>query len=319
MNIKKRVGVIGAGHVGSMVAFILATEGFCEEVVVKDPNVGPARGIALDIGQAAIASRSQVIVRAAEKPEDMRDCSVIVVCAGSPRKPGMSRNDLLLGNARVIRNVLDEIKDYIQESVIIMVSNPLDAMVYTAIKESGLSRSRVVGMAGVLDSGRMASFIFEKLGYGSDQIIASVMGGHGDDMVPLPRYSSVAGVPIAELLSPEEIEVIIERTRHAGAEIVSHLQRGSAYFAPARATAVMVDAILRDSKQIFPCAVLLEGEYGYTGVVGGVPVKLGSQGVDQIIELSLLKEERELFARSVDSVQVLINTLHAEKFFLSPQ
>lgn len=317
MNKNKRVGIIGAGHVGSTVAFILATQGICQEIIIKDLNLDTARGIALDMGHAASATKTHTIVRVANEPSDLRGCDVVVFCAGSPRQPGMSRDDLLLANAKVIRTVLSEVKPYIQESVLVMVSNPLDAMVYTAIKESGLSPLQVLGMAGILDSARMASFIFEKLGYGSDQIVASVMGGHGDDMVPLPRYSNVAGVPITELLEPQEIEEIIHRTRNAGAEIVGYLKKGSAYFAPAKSTAIMVEAILKNSHQVFPCSVLLQGEYGYSDVVGGVPVKLGSRGICEIIELELLHEERERFDQSIQSVKSLIDALYQHAFFVS--
>lgn len=314
-NQNRRVGIIGTGNVGSSVAFILATQGIAEEIILLDLNPSRAQGIALDLCQTAAATKRRTTVRAAQKPSDMAGCDVIVFSAGSARLPGMSRDDLLLANAKVTRSVLAELKPYIQESVLIMVSNPLDAMVYTAIKESGLPPKRVLGMAGVLDSARFASFIFEKLGYGSGQITASVMGGHGDDMVPLPRYSSVAGVPITELLSPKELEEIIKRTQNAGAEIVGYLQKGSAYFAPAQSTAIMVEAILTHSRQIFPCSVLLQGEYGYHDVVGGVPVRLGKGGVEEIIELDLIASEKELFERSIDSVRSLIEALYNQAFF----
>jgi malate dehydrogenase len=196
-----------------------------------------------------------------------------------------------------------------------MVSNPLDAMTYVALKESGFDRSRVIGMAGILDSSRMASFIQEKLGYGGGQIRASVMGGHGDDMVPLPRYSTVAGVPLTDVLTDSEIEEIVQRTRHGGAEIVGYLKTGSAYYAPAKSAAIMVEAILKDTKQIHPCAVYLDGEYGYSNVVSGVPVMLGANGAEKIIEVTLDDKEKEMFAKSCASVQTLINTLNQNNFF----
>jgi len=184
-----------------------------------------------------------------------------------------------------------------------------------ALKESGFDKSKVIGMAGMLDSGRMASFVYEKLGYGSGQIRATVMGGHGDDMVPLKRYSTVAGVPLTDLLSGEEIDAIVERTKHGGAEIVKHLQNGSAYYAPAKATAMMCEAILKDAKQIYPCATYLDGEYGYSDIVSGVPIVLGANGVEKVVEVTLDEEEKKMFDRSIGSVQKLVDTLNANKFF----
>jgi len=274
-----------------------------------------AKGKALDMSQAAAAVRSHTVVSVAESMEELTDCDVVVVTAGSPRLPGMSRDDLLMTNANITKEVVSGIAKYSPNAIIIMVSNPLDAMTYVALKESGFDRSRVLGMAGILDSSRMASFIQEKLGYGGGQIRASVMGGHGDDMVPLPRYSTVAGVPLSDLLTDAEIDEIVDRTRHGGAEIVGYLKTGSAYYAPAKSTAIMVEAILKDTKQIHPCAVYLEGEYGYDDVVSGVPVMIGASGAEKIIEVTLNEKEKEMFARSCSSVQTLIDSLNAHKFF----
>jgi len=196
-----------------------------------------------------------------------------------------------------------------------MVSNPLDVMTYVALKVSGFPRERVIGMAGILDSARMAHFIYEKIGYGAGQIRASVMGGHGDSMVPLPKFSTVAGVPLSDILKPEEIEEVVERTKNGGAEIVGYLKNGSAYYAPAKSTAIMVEAILKDTKQIHPCAVYLDGEYGYSDVVSGVPLALGAGGVEKIFEVSLDNKQEKLFAHSVDSVQKMIDVLKKNKFF----
>jgi malate dehydrogenase len=218
-------------------------------------------------------------------------------------------------NANITKEVISGIAKYSPKAIIIMVSNPLDAMTYVALKESGFDRSRVIGMAGILDSSRMASFIQEKLGYGGGQIRASVMGGHGDDMVPLPRYSTVAGVPLSDVLSEDEIAEVVNRTRHGGAEIVAHLKTGSAYYAPAKSTSIMVDAILNDTKQIHPCAVYLDGEYGYSNVVSGVPVMLGAKGAEKIIEVTLNEKEQEMFKNSCASVQELIDALNKNKFF----
>lgn len=311
----RRVGVVGAGNVGSTTAFILAMNGYCHEIVLRDNKPGVAKGKALDMCQAAAAGRSHAVVSVAEKPEELRDCDVIVVTAGSPRKPGMSRDDLLMINAEIIRDVCYDIKNYSPDAIVIVVTNPLDAMTYVALKATEFPKNRVIGMAGVLDSARMASFIQEKLGYGGGQIRASVMGGHGDDMVPLPRYSTVAGVPLTDLMEEREIDEIVERTKNAGAEIVAHLQSGSAYYAPAKSVAIMVEAILRDTKQIHPCAVALEGEYGYSNMVNGVPIRLGAGGCEKIIEVSLNMCEKKLFKKSVDSVQSLLDTLNTKNFF----
>ena len=315
MNKGKRVGIVGAGNVGSTVAYSLAMLGSCHEIILRDNKIDIAKGKALDMSQAASAIRSHSVVSVAESREQLVDCDVVVVTAGSPRLPGMSRDDLLMTNANITKDVIKGIAQYSPNAIVIMVSNPLDAMTYVALKESGFDRSRVIGMAGILDSARMASFIQEKLGYGGGQIRASVMGGHGDDMVPLPRYSTVAGVPLSDLLSDEEIEEVVHRTRHGGAEIVSHLKTGSAYYAPGKSTAIMVEAILKDTKQIHPCAVCLEGEYGYSDVVSGVPVMLGANGAEKIIEVTLNEREKEMFANSCTSVQTLIDTLNANNFF----
>lgn len=315
MNQGKRVGIVGAGNVGATVAYSLAMLGSCHEIILRDNKIEVAKGKALDMSQAAAAVRSHTVVSVAESMEQLTDCDVVVVTAGSPRLPGMSRDDLLMINAKITRDVIRGIAKYSPNAIVIMVSNPLDAMTYVALKESGFDRSRVLGMAGILDSSRMAAFIQEKLGYGGGQIRASVMGGHGDDMVPLPRYSTVAGVPLSDLLTDAEIDEIVDRTRHGGAEIVGYLKTGSAYYAPAKSTALMVEAILKDTKQIHACAVYLEGEYGYDDVVSGVPVMIGANGAEKIIEVTLNDKEKEMFARSCNSVQSLIDTLNEQKFF----
>lgn len=311
----KRVGIVGAGNVGSTIAYSLAMNGSCHEIILRDNKIEIARGKALDMSQAAAAVRSHSVVIVAESMADMTDCDVVVITAGSPRLPGMSRDDLLMINANITREVIVGVAKYSPNAIVIMVSNPLDAMTYVALKESGFDRNRVIGMAGILDSARMAAFIQEKLGYGGGQIRASVMGGHGDDMVPLPRYSTVAGVPLSDLLTAEEIEEVVQRTRKGGAEIVALLQTGSAYYAPAKSTVIMVEAILKDTKQIHPCAVYLEGEYGYHDVVSGVPVMLGANGAEKIIEITLDDSEKEMFDKSCASVQTLIDTLNSNNFF----
>ncbi len=315
MNQGKRVGIVGAGNVGATVAYSLAMLGSCHEIILRDNKIDVAKGKALDMSQAAAAVRSHTVVSVAEEMSDLTNCDVVVVTAGSPRLPGMSRDDLLMINANITKDVIAGVAKYSPDAIIIMVSNPLDAMTYVALRESGFERSRVIGMAGILDSARMASFIQEKLGYGGGQIRASVMGGHGDDMVPLARYSTVAGVPLSDVLTPAEINDIVVRTRNGGAEIVGHLKTGSAYYAPAKATAIMVEAILKDTKQIHPCAVFLEGEYGHSNVVSGVPVMLGANGAEKIIQMSLDESEKKMFEGSCNSVRTLIETLNKNNFF----
>ncbi|MEO1958598.1 MAG: malate dehydrogenase [Nautiliaceae bacterium] len=309
-----KVSIIGAGNVGSIVAYSLAMQGLAHEIILVDRDKDRAKGKALDMSHAASAVRSHSIVRAAESYEDVRDSKVVVITAGFPRKPGMTREDLLLKNAEIMRDVVNQVKEVAPDSILVVVSNPLDAMTYTALKVSGFPRERVVGMAGILDSARMAYFIYEKLGYGAGQIRASVIGGHGDFMVPLPRYSTVAGVPLSDLLTQKEIEEVVERTKHAGAEIVGYLKTGSAYFAPGKSTAIMVEAILKNSKQIFPCAVLLKGEYGVNDVVNGVPVMLGKDGAEKVIEVTLNPCEREQFRKSTQAVKEMIDILDREFF-----
>ena len=311
----KKVSIIGAGNVGATVAYSLAMRGICHEIVLRDRDIDVARGKALDMSQAANAARMHTIVSVAEDASDMADSDVVVITAGSPRKPGMSRDDLLMINAEITKQVVTDVKNHAPNAVIIMVSNPLDVMTYVALKASGFPKERVVGMAGILDSARMAHFIYEKLGYGAGQIRASVMGGHGDDMVPLPKFSTVAGVPLSDVLDEEEILEVVERTKHGGAEIVGYLKTGSAYYAPAKATAIMVEAILKDTRQIHPCAVYLDGHYGYYDVVSGVPVALGANGVEKLFEMTLSEGQKRRFAKSVVSVMSMIQVLKDKKFF----
>ena len=294
-------------------AFTLATKNICSKLLLKDVRENFVQAMALDISQATNAAKSKTIVQACLNDKDFKDCDVIIITAGIARKPGMSRNDLLLTNAKIMTSVIDNIIPYNQNSIIIIVSNPLDVMVYTALKASNWSRNKIIGMAGILDSARMAHFIFEKLGYGQGQIDASVMGGHGDDMVPLADFSTVAGVNLSELLSKNDIEDIINKTKNGGAQIVKLLETGSAYYAPAYSTILMIEAILEDKKEIYPCAVMLEGEYGYKNIVSGVPIMIGANGVEKIIELNLKDEQKNQFAKSIASVQELINILKEEK------
>ncbi|MDQ1340638.1 MAG: malate dehydrogenase [Campylobacterota bacterium] len=311
----KKVSIIGAGNVGSTVAYSLAMQGTAHEIVLIDNKDDIARGKALDMSQAAAVVRSHTVVKVAKDESDIAGSDIVVVTAGSARKPGMSRDDLLMINATVMKSVMEYVKKYAPDSIIIVVTNPLDVMTYVALKESGFEPSKVLGMAGILDGARMASFIYQKLGYGAGQIRATVMGGHGDTMVPLESYSTVAGVPLTDIMSKEDIAEIIEKTKHGGAEIVKYLQTGSAYYAPAKATALMCEAILKDAKQIYPCSAYLDGQYGYTNVYSGVPIVLGANGVEEILEVTLSNKEAEMFANSVHSVENMIKTLEQNNFF----
>lgn len=310
-----KVTVIGTGNFGSTVAFILAMRGSCHEVVLHGRNINVAKGKALDMSQAANAAREHTIVRAAEGPKDIADSQIVVITAGAPRTPGMSRNDLLAKNAEIVKKYALEIKEYAPNAVVVVVSNPLDVMTYVVHKYTGFPRERILGMAGILDAARMAHFIYEKLGYGAGQIRATVMGGHGDTMVPLPKFTTIAGVPIEDLFDSEEIEEIVKKTKNGGAQIVDLLGDGSAYYAPAKSTAVMVDAILKDTKQIHSCAVMLKGEYGYSDIVSGVPAMIGAGGAEEIIEMTLKTLQKTRFKNSVASVQDMVDTLQENGFF----
>ena len=311
----KKVTVIGTGNFGSTVAFIMAMNGTCHNVVLRGRNYDVAKGKALDMSQAANAARQHTIVKAAKGPEDMVDSDVVVITAGAPRTPGMSRDDLLLMNADIVKNYAKEIKEYAPNAIVVVVSNPLDVMTYVALKYTGFPRERVLGMAGILDAARMAHFIYEKLGYGAGQIRATVMGGHGDTMVPLPRFTTVAGVPIDDLLDSEEIGEIVKKTRNGGAEIVNLLGNGSAYYAPAKSTTIMIDAILKDTNQIHSCAIMLKNDYGYSDIVSGVPVMIGAGGAEQVIEMTLKNLQVRKFRASVEAVQEMVDKLYELKFF----
>ncbi len=310
----KKVSIIGAGNVGATICYWLAMRKSCREIVMIDLIEGVARGKALDIAQATSPEGSHTQIKASSDYQALAQSDIVVITAGTPRKPGMSRDDLLLVNANITKGIIEQVVQHAPDAIIITVSNPLDAITYVALKIGKYPRNRVIGMAGILDSSRMETFISEKLGFGYGQVTASVMGGHGDDMVPLPRYSSVNGVALNDLLSVEEMNEIIEKTRHGGAQIVSCMGT-SAYYAPANATVKMIEAILSDSHAIFPCATLLEGEYGYKDTVNGVPVVLGKNGIERIVELPLNEQEKQQFDKSIASVNTLLQTLKTHHFF----
>jgi malate dehydrogenase len=271
---------------------------------------GLPQGKALDLAEAAPLLGHDLQVVGTNNYADTAGSVVVVVTSGIARQPGMSRDDLLLKkNEEVVASCIGSVMKYSKNPYIIVVTNPLDAMCHVALKASGFPRWRVIGMAGVLDTARFRTFISMELGFAPSNTTAFVLGGHGDTMVPLPRYSTVGGVPITELMTPEQIERIIERTRNGGAEIVSLLKTGSAYYAPAAAVWEMIDAIVNDRHKILPCAAMLRGEYGVDGLFVGVPVRLGRVGVDQIVEIDLLPDERAAFARSAGAVRELVETL----------
>ena len=283
------------------------------DVVLTDILEGVPAGKALDMAESAPILGTDVhaagISTAGGDYKETADSDIIVITAGFPRKPGMSRDDLLKANHDVIKGVVEAVVKLSPNSILIIVTNPLDAMAHAALKLSKFPKNRVIGMAGVLDSARMSSFVAAELGVSVENVHSFVLGGHGDDMVPLPRYSTVAGIPLPALLSKEKIEAIVTRTRKGGAEIVNLLKTGSAYYAPSAAVFEMVEAILKDKKKILPCAAYLEGEYGLSGLFVGVPVKLGAKGIEQIIEIKLEPEEKAALDKSSASVRELVTVL----------
>src|ERR1700687_4295718 len=305
---RKKVTVVGGGFVGSTTAQRIVDMELAD-VVLTDILDGPPAGKGLDMLESTPITGSDArvtgISTASGDYKETANSDVVVITAGFPRKPGMSRDDLLKANYEVIKAVVEQIAKYSPNAILIMVTNPLDAMVQVAYKVSGFSKNRVMGMAGVLDSARMSTFVASELGVSVENVHSFVLGGHGDDMVPLPRYSTVAGI----LLPAKRIAAIVDRTRKGGAEIVNLMKTGSAYYAPSAAVVELVEAILKDKKKILPCAAYLEGEYGVKGLYVGVPVKLGARGVEQIIEIKLSAEERAALEKSVASVRELVTIL----------
>jgi malate dehydrogenase len=287
---RKKVTIVGAGNVGATAAHWIASKELAD-VVLLDVVEGVPQGKGLDLLEAMPIEKRDCQITGTNDYADTANSDIVVITAGIPRKPGMSRDDLLQTNFKIMSDVVSKITAHSPDCILIIVSNPLDAMAQTAFRQSKFNRERVIGMAGVLDSARFRTFIAEELKVSVENVTAFVLGGHGDTMVPLPRYSTVAGIPITELIEPSRLEAIVQRTRDGGAEIVKHLKTGSAYYAPSAAAVEMVEAILKDKKKILPCAVYLEGEYGINGYYVGVPCKLGSRGLEQIIEIKLTPEE----------------------------
>jgi len=306
---RKKATVIGAGNVGATAAMRLAEKELAD-VALIDVLEGVPAGKALDLTEAApILKHDARIVGVSGDYDAARDSDIVIITAGIPRKPGMSRDDLLSTNMGIMASVTKEVAAVAPNAVLIIVSNPLDAMCHVAYDVSGFPKNRVIGMAGVLDSARFRSFIAMELNVSVENTHAFVLGGHGDTMVPLPRYSTVAGIPITELLSRERIDAMVERTRNGGAEIVGLLKTGSAYYAPSSAAVEMAEAILKDKKKILPCAACLNGEYGIHDLFIGVPVKLGEKGVEEIIEITLTDAEKEALDRSADAVRKLVEDI----------
>ena len=304
-----KITVVGAGHVGATCAQRLAERELAREVVLIDIVEGIPQGKGLDQWESAPIEGFDSHVIGANDYEAAADSDLFIVTAGIARKPGMSRDDLLKTNAGIVESVSSEIARVAPDSIIIMVSNPLDVMAYVAMQTSGFPRERVIGMAGILDTARYRSFISLELGVSVEDIQALVLGGHGDTMVPLVSYTTISGIPLTQFLRNERIEALLERTRKGGAEIVGHLKTGSAYYAPSAAAAQMAEAIVKDKRRILPCAAYLEGEYGHDGIFLGVPCQLGEGGLQRIIEVELTESEAEALANSAGAVKETIGAL----------
>lgn len=304
---RKKITVVGAGNVGATVAELVALKEL-GDVVLVDIIDGLPQGKSLDMNEMAPVEGYDARLTGTTSYEETANSDIVVITSGRPRQPGMSRDDLVEINKKIVKDVTEQVVKYSPNAILIIVSNPLDAMCTVAYRVSGFPRNRIIGMAGILDSARMRFFLAEALDVSVENITAFVLGGHGDTMVPLPRYSTCAGIPIPDLLPQDKIEAIVNRTRNGGAEVVKLLNT-SAWYAPASSVVEMCEAILKDKKKIVPCAALLEGEYGINGLFIGVPVKLGSNGVEQIIEINLHAEERAALQKSAAAVQELIDIL----------
>jgi malate dehydrogenase len=299
-----KITVIGAGNVGATAAQRIAEKELANEVVLVDIVEGVPQGKGLDMYESAPIEGFDTMVTGTNSYDATAGSDIVVITAGIPRKPGMSRDDLLNTNAGIIKSVTEQVAAKSPNTILIVVSNPLDVMVHVAQKISGFPRNRVIGMAGVLDTARFRSFIAMELKVSVEDITSLILGGHGDSMVPLPRYTSVAGIPLTELMSQEKIDAIVKRAQNGGIEIVNFLKTGSAFYAPSSAAVQMVESIVKDKKRILPCAVMLNGEYGIKDTVVGVPVKLGRTGMEQILEIKLTPEENDALKKSADEVKL---------------
>ena len=299
----KKITIVGVGRVGESTAQILAQDELCQELVLLGRRDGVPQGVALDIHESSPLFRFDVKVTGATDPAAMSDSDLVIITAGLPRKPGMSRSDVLDANLQVLTSVVDDVLRYAPDSSLLIVSNPVDVLTYYAWKQTGWDRSRVFGLSGVLDSARMAGFIALETNFSTKDITAMVLGGHGDSMVPLPDYTCIRGIPVSQFMDQKTIDRIVKRTRQGGAEILALKQNSSAYNAPAASVASMVDAISRRRRRILPCVVPLEGEYGLDDIAMGVPVVLGKGGVEQVVELKLSKSEMALFQASSEQIR----------------
>ncbi len=305
---RKKVSIVGSGNVGATAAHWIASKELAD-VVLIDIVEGVPQGKGLDLLEAMPIEKRDSHIIGTNDYKDTANSDIVVITAGIPRKPGMSRDDLLNTNYKIMQDVVGKVVENSPNCIIIVVSNPLDAMAQAAYKISKFPKQRVLGMAGVLDSSRFRTFIAEELKVSVENVTAFVLGGHGDTMVPLPRYSTVAGIPITELIAPDRLKQLVERTANGGAEIVKYLKTGSAYYAPSAAATEMVEAILKDKKKILPCAAYLEGEYGIKGYFVGVPCKLGAKGLEEIIQIKLTAEEQAALNKSADSVKELCTVI----------
>lgn len=308
---RNKVTVVGGGNVGASCAMNLAMKEVAD-VVLVDIMEGLPIGKGLDMLQTGPIEGYDVRVTGANDYGPTADSEVVVITAGFPRKPGMSRDDLLLANYEVIRNVTEQVAKHSPQAILVLVTNPLDAMCWVAHQVSGFPKGRVVGMAGVLDTARFRTFIAQELDVSVENVTAVVLGGHGDTMVPVTRLSNVSGIPLAELMDKATLDRLVTRTQNGGAEIVKYLKTGSAYYAPAAAAAEMVESILKDKKKVLPCAAYLEGEYGINGLYVGVPVKLGSKGIEKIYEIRLTGEEKAMLSKSAGAVEELIGIIKSK-------
>ncbi|MGN1385489.1 MAG: malate dehydrogenase [Bacillus sp. (in: firmicutes)] len=307
---RKKVSVIGGGFTGATTAFLLAQKELCDVVLVDiQPMENPTKGKALDMLEASPVQGFDAKITGTSNYEDTKDSDIVIITAGMARKPGMSRDDLVQTNQNIIQSVTQEIVTYSPDCIIIILTNPVDAMTYTVLKESGFPKERVIGQSGVLDTARFRTFIAEELNVSVKDITGFVLGGHGDEMVPLVRYSYAGGIPLSKLLSAERLKAIVDRTRKGGAEIVNLLGNGSAYYAPAASMVEMAEAILKDQRRILPSIAYLEGEYGFRDLCLGVPVILGAGGIEKIIELDLTEDEQAALTRSADSVRDVMKIL----------
>jgi len=305
---RKKISVIGAGHVGEVTAFKIAEKELGDVVlldVIEDMPIGKG----LDMREGGPVGKYDSAVMGTNSYEDTANSEVVVITAGKPRKPGMSRDELLDANVQIIKPVTEEVIKHSPNALLLVVTNPLDAMVYTAFKVSGFPKHRVFGMAGILDTTRFRAFISMELNVSVENIQALVLGGHGDTMVPIARYTTVSGIPLTHFLPQEKIDAIVERTRKGGGEIVKYLKTGSAYYAPSLAVTEMVESVIKDKKKILPCSAYLEGEYGIHDLYFGVPVKLGVNGVEEIIEIDLTDEEKEAIKNSEGAVRTVVNLI----------